>query len=689
MRPAFNACRFPMVTIAGLLLALYLVFWSQIHSGFSQLMGDPYDGLIENTLVNHWFWVMSLNRPWNEVGYFYPYADTLGYNDGYFIYGVIAAGFRLLGLNPFVAGEAAHILIKAIGFLGYLSLSQRVGNHRWASIIGALLFSIAINSTNHGHAQLLLVGLCPGLWLLGLIALERIKEGRSVGPLAAGAILLGAMLITGFYITYFACLFLSSLLMLGLILNPDQGLRFWRSSQSKLLLLVLILVVAITPFLCVYLPKLHETGGHNASAVFAYLLAAPEVVNDSQNLLWGDRIHALFSRWGITQRDGEYSVGFPPLFLLAFGFSGIFCIQRGVQANHQAARFFLIVTLSTLFWLLACIEWNGWSLWHLIYWTVPGAKGLRVVSRFYIFLTLPMTLIISHGVSQILGQASFHRISQAALALGCLLLIAEEINPHPYVAFSTAEPLAVLNRLTPPPASCRTFFAIQPKGFQSGNPEHDDVLRTNVQAMMISSFLNLPTVIGTSSFNPPDWNFRQNPPNTFESRVMAYAYEHHVLEDLCRLDISENQWTKVSYEENRPMTEQVFDVSHPSDLFLMSGFNGPENWGAWSSVDEPRILFKHRLPHPMTLRLKGIKGFGPMAHEFLEVSCGNETHQVKLSSEPQEILISFLAENCAHTLEFRGIKTTKPSNLPQSNSTDHREIGFGISQIAIESPTGP
>ena len=97
----------------------------EIGNGFSTLIGDPLDGLIQSSIMQHWYNVFSGLEPWDTTAYFFPHTGTLGYNDGFFINGILFSGFRIVGADPFLASELASDTIRAIGFVAFRSLCRR------------------------------------------------------------------------------------------------------------------------------------------------------------------------------------------------------------------------------------------------------------------------------------------------------------------------------------------------------------------------------------------------------------------------------------------------------------------------------------------------------------------------------------------------------------------------------------
>ena len=102
--------------ILAFILTFGVIFYTQISTGFDFVIGSRFDGIIETSILHHWYNVFAGHAKWNQVAYFYPYIDTLGYNDGYFIFGLIFAIYKLLGLDIFLASEFVNITIKFIGF---------------------------------------------------------------------------------------------------------------------------------------------------------------------------------------------------------------------------------------------------------------------------------------------------------------------------------------------------------------------------------------------------------------------------------------------------------------------------------------------------------------------------------------------------------------------------------------------
>src|SRR5215472_2645171 len=81
------------------IVSVAFFFRYQIANGFTWLAGDRYDGFIELSILEHWYNVAQGFSHWSQMNYFYPVAGSLGYNDGYFFYGLIYAVFRWSGTD--------------------------------------------------------------------------------------------------------------------------------------------------------------------------------------------------------------------------------------------------------------------------------------------------------------------------------------------------------------------------------------------------------------------------------------------------------------------------------------------------------------------------------------------------------------------------------------------------------------
>lgn len=82
------------------ILCIAIIERYQLSSGFSILSGDRYDAVIVATILEHWFNVIFGSARWAQVGYFYPYENTIAQTDAYFLIGIIYSPFRKIGLDP-------------------------------------------------------------------------------------------------------------------------------------------------------------------------------------------------------------------------------------------------------------------------------------------------------------------------------------------------------------------------------------------------------------------------------------------------------------------------------------------------------------------------------------------------------------------------------------------------------------
>lgn len=539
--------------ILAFILTFGVIFYTQISTGFDFVIGSRFDGIIETSILHHWYNVFAGHAKWNQVAYFYPYIDTLGYNDGYFIFGLIFAIYKLLGLDIFLASEFVNITIKFIGFSSFFYLARtvlKVGFY--PALAGSMIFTLSNSLTvQMHHAQLLSLAFAPLLTALLLKYFSAITKGERKKAILFGscsAVFLSAWLITTFYMAWFYLLFsliFAMFFLPSVIFNKSlRHLVFSKFDYYSVFVPVFFFISSIIPFLIVYLPKAKETGGQNLYSVTYY---APKIGNlldpGSTNLIFGKIADAIFSNHFISvQRVGELKVGFPPLILLIFIASlfSLFYIKKKDIAPKLISGLVLAILLS----LIVMVKQGDFFLWEYIWRYVPGAKGMRVTSRYALFLIFPLALVATLFIS-----GKIIRIAKPlALFIG-MMLIAEQINVSHSATFDRKANLAFLNNLPAPPEQCKAFYVLgQRKGeFDINSKSIDlDLYPHNVDAMLISEIFHLRTINGFSTFNPKDWDFAKNPLNTYIPRVLKYVNAHEIRQGLCEFDLNRLEWSHFS-----------------------------------------------------------------------------------------------------------------------------------------------
>jgi hypothetical protein len=527
-----------VLLLAVLVLADLIFFRVPIFNGFTRLWGDHFDGGIEAAILEHWYNVVRGYSTWSQPNYFYPAHATLGYNDSFFLYGLLHSAFRALSFDIFVASQLVDITIRSIGFVSFFVLIRHVFGARfgWA-LLGATLFTIGHATFIHAfHQQLLSVSFAPLLLYLVVRAWEELKRDRPmrfalIG--SAAAVLYGAWLLTGYYMAWFFALYAAALLIVGSFFG---GSRFYPEAVAlclrrkwHALVVVGVLLAALVPFLIVYLPKASETGMHAWAEALIFSPAPNDAVNlGSGNFLFGRLYHILCAY--CTIGNYEEIMGFPPILIYLFLFGWLWVLLSYEGPNTGLLKAIAVTTALT--WL-AVFRFGEHSAWKLIYDFVPGARAVRVISRYQIFLTLPVLLVI---IAYLQGVAM--RMPRAVAVLLGMLLVLEQLGVSP----SVNDRKEILARIAapPPPPECGVFFVTSAKG-QDGSNEAMRRYPHNVEAMLISERLHIPTINGYATFLPPGWDFEDPTRDDYLDRVRRYAARYGIRK-LCRLDLEKLAW---------------------------------------------------------------------------------------------------------------------------------------------------
>ena len=551
------------VALAGT-LSLMIFFRADLTSGFTILFGDRFDGFIETALLEHWFSVFTGHAWWSQTDFFYPTPSSLGYNDGYILLGIPYTLWRLFGCDPFLASELTDIIIKLVGFMGSVVFAARcLRMELWAATLGASLFTIANNSYVQGaHVQLFTVAFAPTLATMIGAFMQSLRQRERLSASLKGmcaAVFLAGWLLTAFYMAWFFLIF-------SLIFGSIAALAFRRDLRSILSDAITcrvsvastaaVFAIAVAPFFVLYLPKASETGMHRFAEVFGYLSTPFDLLN----LTGSSMLYASLQDWlrPVFSPGSEHATGYTPVLLALFVCSSIVLAQRWAHARE---RLIVCAALATvIFWSLT-IHIGHHTVWRLVYDAVPGAKGIRVISRAQIFLQWPLTIVAVSGLEVVVQRSRSRSRHTRVGALACagflgLVLSAEQINDWQIPQLYRKSELAWLHSIAPPPSSCRAFYVSRGRVVDKRYGQRlSDLVEHNTSAMIIAETSRLPTVNGFATFLPVDWNLLSIDRPDYRSRVIAYA-EKNALHNLCSVDLQTGRWLSVPTDRAASVTDE-------------------------------------------------------------------------------------------------------------------------------------
>ncbi|MFH8134991.1 hypothetical protein ABU178_12520 [Pantoea osteomyelitidis] len=535
------------VTLVCILTNLFL-FHNFFFSGFNLLLGDRFDTLIETNILQHWYNFFTGNSHWSTVGYFYPFKNTLGYNDGYFLYGVIYSIFRFINLDIFISAELVNVFLKVIGYFSFYWLTRNILKFNFLpSICSAVAFTLG-NSLimQMPHVQLLSIAFSPLLTIFIINYAAAIKYNKVRSAVLNGSatsMLLALWLFTSFYMAWYFVLFfcIASVVFFMLCISNNRLRREleFKFSLKSIIFPILTLAVFIIPFLNVYLPKANETGGQSLDAAETY---APHLLNvidpGATSVIYGKLSDYLLNGIRGLDRTGEFSVGLAPISVMLVILATIFLLFKKKQSIKTV--FFLTLCFTTLFLVLLVIKEGDFFLWKYVWKYFPGAKGMRVTSRLCLYLIFPVSLISAY----LMNLAQKTKYKSLALSF-CVMVVIEQLNVYPNANFNRKTQLEFVKSLPPPPAECKAFYVIGQRQNELPNSTiniMNSLYPHNVDAMLISELFHVRTINGFSTFNPPGWDFARDPLSTYMNRVQKYINDYHIQDGMCQFDLERLTW---------------------------------------------------------------------------------------------------------------------------------------------------
>ncbi|MES2347825.1 MAG: hypothetical protein V4641_09690, partial [Pseudomonadota bacterium] len=144
-----------------------------------------------------------------------------------------------------------------------------------------------------------------------------------------------------------------------------------------------LVLVALVPFLLVYLPKARETGMHGYAAARLFALSPFDLLDvGSDNYRYGGLVPWLSRHVGFPSVFSENQMGMPPLLLALFVAATVWTWRHRHEPEVQPV---LAAALAALLVALLVLKIHQGSAWRVVFYLVPGARGVRVISRWMIF----------------------------------------------------------------------------------------------------------------------------------------------------------------------------------------------------------------------------------------------------------------------------------------------------------------
>ena len=296
---------------------------------------------------------------------------------------------KFFKLDLFVTIELTKFIFRLIGFYSFYYLAYRTIKLKYsASLLMAAIFTLMSSCYKNAiQTQLFTIAFAPLLTIFIFNYLGNLNKREKVRSIIWGSftgIFYSSWLLTAYYIPFFYTLFATTFLIISYInFSPPVNELKW-FIMACCYPLSSYLDFLLIPFLMVYLPTALQTGMHQYVAALHWLPTIKELI------FLGD------SKFLPHLRTREVC-GYPLIFAILSLAAIIYTVYFSKDSLN---RYFKPLALAIIISFLFMLKINDHSLWFIIWKFVPGAKGVRVISRYLIVLQFALCLLICYILTQ-------------------------------------------------------------------------------------------------------------------------------------------------------------------------------------------------------------------------------------------------------------------------------------------------
>jgi hypothetical protein len=281
-----------------------------------------------------------------------------------------------------------------------------------------------------------------------------------------------------------------------------------------------------------------------AGEILAHSPSIRDIINISYtNLFWSPILKQL--HYNFSANSIEILMGIPICVLALFLASYITQIFKVVRKSLTEAELpVLFLATVIIFVSIAILKQGDFSIWARIYTVIPGASALRAMGRYFILLNMIAVILSISTLNQLSQNKTSSLIRFVTLALIPSLLIVEQINISNY-RLNKNEQLQFINVYQKPAIPCNAFYLYNAP---SGKPVYQN-WAYQVDAMMISMKIGIPTVNGYSGYIPNEVFAMLPNGNEYKYKMLKWLYTHKSLSGICELDYVSGVFSPINVSE--------------------------------------------------------------------------------------------------------------------------------------------
>jgi hypothetical protein len=387
-----------LVAILLFLVGVSLFFRvDQIPGGFDDARFNMY------VLEHGYRWLLGLDKSFWSAPFFYPAQNVITYSDNHLGSFLFYSVFRILGAGRETAFQLWGITLFTLNYFVTWIVLRRQGFHPIGAIAAAYVFTFPfIMGIRIGHIQLAPRFMVPvALWMASRF-FETGKGKYLHWFLAACAY----QIYLGIYIGYFLILSISSfclfLFLLGrrwnsinsFIKSVDRSAIVRRGVEYAASCIGFVLV--LLPLTIPYYQTQREIGHRTWEEIVPMLPHWQSYLQAPESYLWGKLL-----RFGdvlpLSFEQALFLGALPYLSIVAFVYLSL---KRRINPAGSEIRFAMLGVLLLL--AVLTLYCSGFSLYRYVWAYLPGAGGIRAVTRISLVLIYPVAFIFGSVVTHIM-----------------------------------------------------------------------------------------------------------------------------------------------------------------------------------------------------------------------------------------------------------------------------------------------